>query len=288
MTLPGLNDFLARNPGVLAKGPVALIVVEDEVEIASTIAHHLQLGFRSVLVLLPDGIALPADSGPAVHGIRYDIHADQAWCQTVNAIIAATPPATWLYYGFNAEYLFFPFCETRSITDMLAFHVEERRDAMLAYVIDLYAGDLAANPDAVHLETAMLDRAGYYAQARTDAAGAPQERQMDFFGGVRWRFAEHIPPTGRRIDRVALFRARKDLRLLPDHRFSIEEYNTYACPWHHNLTAAVMSFRAAKALTTNPASRFAIKGFAWHGSTPFAWDSQQLMDLGLIEPGQWF
>jgi hypothetical protein len=64
--------------------------------------------------------------------------------------------------------------------------------------------------------------------------------------------------------------------------------NTYACAWHHNLTAAVCSFRTAKALRANPGSRGAIPTFRWAKSVPFQWQSQQLMDLGLIEPGQWF
>ena len=57
-----------------------------------------------------------------------------------------------MYYCFNAEYLFFPFCETRSVAEMLAFHEGERRDAMLAYVVDAYAGDLGRFPDAVSLD----------------------------------------------------------------------------------------------------------------------------------------
>jgi hypothetical protein len=64
--------------------------------------------------------------------------------------------------------------------------------------------------------------------------------------------------------------------------------NTYSCEWHNNLTAAVCSFRAAKALTTNPGSTHAIKSFHWHNSIPFEWHSRQLLDLGLMEPGQWF
>ena len=64
--------------------------------------------------------------------------------------------------------------------------------------------------------------------------------------------------------------------------------NTYACPWHNNITAAVCSFRTAKALRSNPGSRFDIQNFRWHNSMPFEWQSQQLMDLGLMEPGQWF
>ena len=92
----------------------------------------------------------------------------------------------------------------------------------------------------------------------------------------------------RRIDRIALFQTRPGLKLLPDHRFNIEEYNTYSCPWHHNLTAAICSFRTAKALRTNPGSRHAIPTFRWPKSVKFDWTSQQLMDLGLMEPGQWF
>ena len=48
------------------------------------------------------------------------------------AVIRAVPTGTWLYYGFNAEFLFYPFCETRSVGEMLAFHTEERRAAMLS------------------------------------------------------------------------------------------------------------------------------------------------------------
>ena len=32
----------------------------------------------------------------------------------------------------------------------------------------------------------------------------------------------------------------------------------------------------------------AYHGFTWHNSTRFEWHSRQLLDLGLMEPGQWF
>jgi hypothetical protein len=207
----------------------------------------------------------------------------------MNRLIEAAP-GIWFYYGFNAEYLFHPFCETRNVREMIAFHAEERRDALLSYVIDLYAVDLDRHPQAVSLEEAHMDRSGYYALARPDAANQnhPRERQLDFFGGLRWRFEEHVPPARRRIDRIALFKAKPGLRLRPDFTFSDEEYNTYACAWHHNLTTAVCSFRTAKALKSNAGSMYDIRSFRWHNSIPFEWHSQQLMDLGLMEPGQWF
>lgn len=283
-----LDIFLREGKEALARGPVAMVFAEDPVEVASTLRHHLDAGFREVLLFATPDIALPAELAARVRRVALDPLAENAVTATVNAVIAAAPPGTWLYYCYNAEYLFHPFCETRSVSEMLAFHAEERREAMLTYVIDLYAPDLGKNPDAVNLQEAMLDRSGYYALARTDAEGRPRDRQLDFFGGIRWRFEEHVPPARRRIDRIALFRARKGLELRPDHTFNVEECNTYACPWHHNLTATVCSFRTAKALRTNPGSRGEIRTFRWHNSEPFRWESQQLMDLGLMEPGQWF
>lgn len=282
-----LQQFL-RSDAAAAKTPLALIFVEDECELGSTLRHHLESGFASVCALMPDDFDLPDDVADRVHRIRFDLAAGDLLTDAVNAVIAACP-GRWLYYCYNAEYLFFPFCENRSVGEMLAFHGEERRDAMLAYVVDLYAADLGAHPEAVSLENAHLDKSGYYAQARPDpVTGHPRERQLDFYGGLRWRFEEHIPPRSRRIDRIALFRAREGLQLQPDHTFSDQEYNTFACPWHHNLTAAICSFRTAKALKRNPGSRYDIPTFTWHNSIPFEWHSRQLLGLGLMEPGQWF
>jgi hypothetical protein len=284
-----MKEFLAKATAVLVRGPVAVIMAEDLVEVDTTIRHHLNAGFRSIVLCAPAQLALPADVAQSVHHITYDVHGDNALADAVNALMDAAD-GIWLYYCYNAEYLFHPFCETRNIRELIAFHAEERRNALLSYVVDLYADDLNRFQNAVSLETALLDRSGYYALGRPDAANKnhPKERQLDFFGGLRWRFEEHIPQPRRKIDRISIFRAKRGLRLRPDFTFTDEEYNTYACPWHHNLTVAVCSFRTAKALRTNPGSRFDIHTFRWRNSTEFQWHSQQLMDLGLMEPGQWF
>ncbi len=282
-----LSSFLDRQQA--KAGPVALVLAEDEVELDSTLSHLVKCGFSQVVLLAPDGVQIAESLEPMVHVVRHDVFAEGALVGAVNQAIAALP-GTWLHYCHNAEYLFYPFCETRTVREMLAFHAEERREAMLTYVIDLYAGDLGAAPNAVDLSDAWLDRSGYYALARKDPADGwrPRERQLDFYGGLRWRFEEHIPFGKRRIDRISLFKAKRGLKLLPDFTLSEQEMNTYACQWHHNLTAAVCSFRTAKALRTNPGSRHAISTFRWPNSVKFDWHSRQLMDLGLMEPGQWF
>lgn len=293
MTYDSLEAFLkAQKAAPLVApslGPAAMIFVEDDIEVDTTLRHHLQAGFKTLLAFMPDRFTLPKDLEERLHRITYDTRQHGALPHAVNAIIKAAPN-TWLYYCYNAEYLFYPFCESRSIGELLAFHTEERRNALLTYVVDLYAADLGAHPNAVSLEDAHLDKSGYYALARSDAGknGHPKDRQLDFFGGLRWRFEEHIPAKRRKIDRIALFRAAPDLTLREDHTFNIEEYNTYACPWHNNITATICSFRTAKALKHNPGSTFDIDTFRWHNSTAFEWHSRQLLDLGLMEPGQWF
>ena len=283
MRYGSFEEFLREARAVIGAGPAALIFLEDGVAVERTIRHHMGLGFRAIVVFGPVALGLPEELARQVRFVPWNRGPEAATETAVNRVIEACPGA-WFYWGYNAEFLFYPFCETRSVAEMLAFHAEERREAMLTYVVDLYAGDLEAHPDGVDCEAAFLDRAGYFALAR---AGGP-ERQLDFFGGLRWRFEEHIPEDRRRIDRIGIFRAKPGLRLKGDHTFNEPEYNTYACPWHNNLTAAICSFRAAKALRTNAASRFAVTSFRWQSSERFAWTSRQLLDLGLMETGQWF
>ncbi len=289
MNYDSLDQFLANGADALGKGPIAVILVEDLVEVDTTIRHHQQLGFAQVLVFAPVELKLPSTLEKSIQRITFDIHQENATSVVMDRLNDAAT-GQWLFYCYNAEYLFYPFCETRTVGEMLAYHTEERRDAVLTYVVDLYASDLNEFPNAVSLEDAHMDKSGYYALARNDPDNHnhPKERQLDFFGGLRWRFEEHIPVKRRKIDRIALFRAKEDLRLREDHTFNDEEYNTYACPWHHNITATIASFRTAKALKLNPGSTFDIHTFKWHNSTEFEWHSQQLLDLGLMEPGQWF
>jgi len=283
-----LQTYLSSDALALSKGPIGAIFVEDLVEVDSTIRHHLDLGFDTLLVFAPPELNLPRDLDEAVARIDFNFMT-MSVADAMNALIAAKT-GVWMYYCYNGEYLFFPFCETRNLREMTIFNTEERRDSVLTYVVDLYAGDLNTHPNAVSLADAHLDKSGYYALARTDPQNKDHvlDRQLDFFGGLRWRFEEHVPIPKRRIDRVAIFKAVKGLEMQPNHTFNIDEYNTYSCPWHNNLTATICSFRTAKALKQNPGSTFDIHTFKWHNSSRFEWNSQQLMDLGLMEPGQWF
>ncbi|MBO6604296.1 hypothetical protein [Boseongicola sp. H5] len=290
MIYPSLDAFRAAPPSAFGKGPFAMIIAEDATEVVSTVMHVLQLGFARVFLMAPEGLDLPENEpeiANQVDIIRHRTRQPGTVVDAVNTLIDKIP-GEWLHYCFNGEYLFYPFCEDRTVGEAVSFVMEERRSSILTYVIDLYADDLSLYPDAVSLDTAHVDGSGYYAATRRNEDDDVLERQLNFYGGLRWRFEEHVPEPKRKIDRVGLFRARPGLRLREDHTLNDEEMNTYACPWHHSMSAAICSFRVAKALRTNPGSRDDIPDFRWHKSVRFQWSSQQLAQLGLMEPGQWF
>ncbi len=287
MHYPNLQALIADSKTALRKGPVAMILIEDDVEVASTITHHAKAGFAQMIAFGMPGSVLPDGMPDNLHWVDFDVTAADALSVIANAMIKALP-GQWLYYCYNAEFLFYPFFENRSVGEMLGFMTEERRDTVMSYLVDLYAQDLKAHPNGVDRDAAYFDKSGYYALARQDGEGATLERQIAVFGGLRWRFEEHIAKHRQRTDRVSFFRAQPGLQMLPDRSFNIAEYNTFSCPWHNNLSAAIGSFRTAKALRRNPGSRDVINTFHWPQSEPFSWQSQQLLDLGLMEPGQWF
>jgi len=271
---------------MLVKGPVGFIFVEDLTGLSSCIRHHARLGFENLFVLKRDDIELPYGCKDLCHTINIKDAYFSDVTPYINRLIELFPDR-WIYYCFNAEYLHYPFCESRSIADLTEFATEEKRNSVFTYTIDLYPDDLGKAKNGFSLEDAYFDCAGYYAQQRY-IAGEPQERQMDIYGGLKWRFEEHLPYHRRRLNRIALFKPTPGLELEPTRYFNIPEYNTVSCPWHHNTTITICSFRTAKSLKTNPGSTFEIDSFIWSKSSKFHWNSQQLMDQGFMEPGQWF
>ena len=77
--------------------PVALIFVEDNVEIRSTIAHHLMRGFRAILFFVPHGIPHPAAFAPQAGSIRYHTLSEEGVDRAINRVIRRVPN-TWMYY----------------------------------------------------------------------------------------------------------------------------------------------------------------------------------------------
>ncbi|MEO9683244.1 MAG: hypothetical protein ABJF76_06140, partial [Tateyamaria sp.] len=106
MQYDNLSSFTNSRQAVPQKGPVALVLVEDDVEVATTLRHNQQAGFQHIIACMPPQFELPRDLVEVVTRIDYDMNAPDAMQQAVNQVIAAVPAGTWMYYCYNAEFLF--------------------------------------------------------------------------------------------------------------------------------------------------------------------------------------
>jgi hypothetical protein len=62
-----LETSLKDGVAALTKGPVATILVENDVEIATTLCHPQHSGFASFIAFMPDAFELPRDLQDGVH-----------------------------------------------------------------------------------------------------------------------------------------------------------------------------------------------------------------------------
>ncbi|MGB0440166.1 MAG: hypothetical protein ACPGFC_08715 [Paracoccaceae bacterium] len=268
MRFTSVRDLVRRSGPLLRDGPLAIIMAEDAVDLRATVDHHLRLGFARAVVLAPADMA--CDVGAAWR-VDADTQTDDALSRGLSPILSAAAGA-WIYWGYQGEFLTFPFADTRTVRDLLAFHTEERRTAMAGVVIDLFGPT----------ETEHIDTCGYFTRP------GPTERDVAIYGGLRRRMAPHVPPDRHRIDRIPLVRGARGLSIDDHGRLSDPERNTRACPWHANLTCAVLSRRTARALARTPSAQHELGELRWAGSAPYSGAASQIVALGLMEAGQWF
>ena len=118
MQFTGLPEVTGDAVITRAKGPVGLIIAEDDVEVEATIRHHAGLGFSALLLFAPPELTLADAVAADVIRVDYPTMKLGATVDIVNAVCAALPEKTWLYYCYNAEFLYFPFCETRTVGEL--------------------------------------------------------------------------------------------------------------------------------------------------------------------------
>lgn len=276
MAEPRLRRFLA-SPAAATLPPGCLAVVIDDglSRTAETVRHLAALGAAATIVLgRGDDVAEP-------HTIRLDVPTGRESIAAHLNAIAARYPSRWIVWCWAGEYLFFPYCETRTIDDLTDFLGEERRRVLYTYALDLYTPDGSLPDGTVRAASTMFDRLGYHAFWEA-------ENRLRLYGSLGWRFEALIADDDRQIGRPALFKASRDARMNAALTFDDADYASVQCAWHHNPTGALMSLRRAAMLDRQPAFDGLRDRLVWHGSEPFTWSSQQLLDLGMIETGQWF
>lgn len=280
MNFPSLDAYLAGpRPGALPPGPLAVVLAETRYLLPETVARMEGLGAAGVLVIGADTEGLFSGESAPDTAVA-DILAPGAAAAALNRVIGAFH-GRWIAWCYNAEFLFFPWCESRTLTDITTFLGEERRRILYCYALDLYADPLPERgtpPDAAELQ---FDATGYHAFPKEDG-------RLDIYGALGWRFEGMVPHAQQHVGRASVFRADRGIEIGPEMRFDAVDYASVSCEWHHNPTGAVMSLRRARALMTNPGFAGVRDRLVWAGSRRFEWSSAQLLELGMIEPGQWF
>lgn len=277
MDHPDVAHFV-RSPPRLPGGVLAVVLCESALHLQATAAHLVRQGASAIIAI---GRASAALSDPGVPVIRIAEDPRDSNAPEIMSALMRPLHGRWLVWLWNGEFLFFPFCETRAFSDLAEFLDSERRHMVYTYAFDLYADPLPTAEDSPRECDLYFDRLGYY-------AFPDQDQTLKIFGSIGWRFEEITPTWMRQIGRASLVRASKGLTMRPDLQFADPDYASASCPWHRNPTAAMMSLRRTRRICTHP--RFVEKrqSLMWHGSTRFDWSSRQLLDLGMIEPGQWF
>ncbi|MEM0922460.1 MAG: hypothetical protein AAGI13_05405 [Pseudomonadota bacterium] len=275
MPLLDLGPFL-RSHALREAGVLAVLFCEESWLAAASLAH---LRRRRPAHIIAIGQTEGLQPGPDLTAIEADLGNRRTRAEILNKLIAGREGG-WIAWLSNGEILFYPWCETRTLGDLAQFLGDERRRILYSYAIDLYAPELPEGPDPTAAEL-HFDRIAYHAFPGED-------RRLSVFGGLGWRFEEMIPAEMQPIGRPTLFRATSGLEIQPDLSFADPAYRAVSAPWHHSPTGAVMTLRRSRRLLQAPGFGKVAGKLLWHGSERFNWSSAQLLDLGLIEPGQWF
>ncbi|MEM9059593.1 MAG: hypothetical protein AAGD13_03950 [Pseudomonadota bacterium] len=261
----------------LAGGVVAVLLCETPAQTNCSMRRLAAQGAGSLIVIgdAPE----PSDLDVQVVRVKQLPSQRSAWSM-LNQLIDLLA-GRWLLWLWNGEYFVFPFGETRTLSDLAAFLGDERRKMIFTYAFDLYANDLPNGGDNLEEADLHFDRIGYHAFPR-------DEKVLRLFGGLGWRFAEFAPRETQQIGRTSLFKAEKGVWMDRKYLFEDAEYASVQCKWHHNPTAAVMSLRRTRRILAHPEFHRVRGNLLWEGSEKFDWTSRQLLELGMIEPGQWF
>ncbi len=267
----------ARNRPDLPEGVVAILFCETRMQVAVP-ARRLEAQGAVAIIAIGMNVELDDITIPVLHIDERPTQRD-AWKQ-LNTLIAALA-GRWLLWLWNGEFFVFPYGENRTLGDLTAFLSDERRPSVFTYVLDLYGNDLPGPLEDPADEELCFDRIGYHA--------FPQgEHELRVSGGLGWRFAEFGSRDMEQIGRASLFRANRDILMDRRYVFADAAYNSVQCKWHHSPTAAMMTLRRSRRIMAHPDFHAVREKLMWAGSERFDWTSRQLLELGMIEPGQWF
>lgn len=243
------------------RGPIVLMLLQDDLAVARSVAHYRAAGIDCILGLGP---ARPKDP-LFTHSAPYECHRPGAMAAATNALIKSAP-GTWVVPCWNGELLYWPHGDTRPLPDLFAFLDDERRRALGGVVLDAYP---AASGGW------QIDRMGY------------EDRATGIFGGLRQRIGAACPAMDQRLDRPLAVKTRPGLRVDPQGLTNDDTVNDRHTTWHHSPAGALVSLRVWAWLAAQPDFIRRDIPMTWPGSVACPQTAADFWELGFIEPGQW-
>jgi hypothetical protein len=271
------RDFADANPA-LPSGPVTVLLCESAENAQTTARRTISQGTRSIIAV-GQGAACLEELDCHLIRIAEDPR-DLNPHQLLNDIFSALAER-WVLWLWNGEFFFYPYCENRTLRDLAEFLESERRRSIFTYALDLYGDHLPGAHDDPSDLNLSFDRLGYHAFPE-------QDQRLKLYGSLGWRFEELCPLWMQQIGRASYFKVAPDLSVTRDLQIEDAAYASVSCPWHRNPTAAMMSLRRTRRIFANPKFPGKRSQLYWRGTAEFDWSSHQLLELGMIEPGQWF
>ena len=87
MDYPNLTSFIKSEGRNLDKEPIALLIIEDDAEVETTLDHHIKLGFKQIIVLAKSLSEVDEDTLSRVTTVYVDTFADDCVQRTVNTLM---------------------------------------------------------------------------------------------------------------------------------------------------------------------------------------------------------
>ena len=275
MQFQTVRDFVRARPKLPA-GVTAIVLCDSPRQAQNTVSHLLDQG-AGLVVTIGDCGALEVDGRP---------HVQIAEPPTVRPYKMLTQvlgglEGRWIVWLWAGEFLFYPFAESRNLAELTSFLSDERRRVLYCYALDLYGQAMPSGGDDPRAIELYFDDIGYQPFPMDDKC-------LNLHGSLGWRFEELSTRDMHQIGRSSLIKADAGLTLDRFWRFGAPEMDSVACPWHNSPTGAVMSLRRAYRIVAHPGFPDVADDLIWQGSVRFEWSSRQLLERGMIEPGQWF
>jgi len=240
----------------------------------------------------PKGFMHPGKTVDALNYLRHRYARDR-WCLSVEPY----------------DLLVFPKSETRHIRDLTDFMESEQRKHVFAIVVDTY-GDAPASEMSLSGEISPADQLPYFDRFGYQTAAAEALDVIPILGGVQRRYLYgDEPQRAPALNRIPLLKVTWDCYYLASTRVVVPtRLNTPHSPWHSTTTACLLRYALMGsemplhiAKQAEPAQLYpdsVTPLFAGsetmtsailknQGSQQFT-SSQNLLDCGLLNNGQWF